>query len=171
MSKIYVGIDNGTSGTIGIIGLAGGPVQFTPPTKLEQNYTKTVQNITRIDYPAFRAQLADVVKAASVQCAQIHVILERPFVNPGMFKTSIHAVRAFEAELIAIESFELSYEFADSKVWQKALLPAGLKGSKSLKKASMDIGLRLFPQLTAQIKKHGDADGLLIAQWARQANR
>lgn len=44
----------------------------------------------------------------------------------------------------------------------------GIEGSAELKKASMDIGLRLFPDQEEVIKKHKDADALLIAEWARR---
>ena len=53
------------------------------------------------------------------------------------------------------------------KIWQKKLLPQGCKG-EDLKRASEDIGLRLFPSLRPVIKKHKDADALLIAEWARR---
>jgi hypothetical protein len=49
------------------------------------------------------------------------------------------------------------------------MFPKGLKGIE-LKKASMDIGIRLFPHLEEVIIKQKDADGLLIAEWARRNN-
>jgi hypothetical protein len=68
--------------------------------------------------------------------------------------------------LIALEESQWAYEYIDSKEWQKSLLPKGLKGSEELKKASLDVGKRLFPSL--DIKK--DADGLLIAEYLRRKN-
>lgn len=59
--------------------------------------------------------------------------------------------------------------YCDSKHWQRILLPKGAKGPE-LKKASMDIGCRLFPEHEKLIRKHKDADGLLIAEWARREN-
>jgi len=47
-------------------------------------------------------------------------------------------------------------------------LPKGVQGAPELKKASMDIGLRLFPDQANVINKHKDADGLLIAEWSRR---
>jgi hypothetical protein len=44
------------------------------------------------------------------------------------------------------------------------LLPKGIKGSDELKKASLDVGVRLFPKLP--LKK--DADGILIAEYMRR---
>jgi hypothetical protein len=48
------------------------------------------------------------------------------------------------------------------------MLPKGVQGSAELKKASMDIGLRLFPDHGSVIRKHKDSDGLLIAAWAQR---
>lgn len=47
----------------------------------------------------------------------------------------------------------------------KALLPKGCSGEE-LKKASLDIGNRLFPQFDNI--KHPDRDGILIAEYARR---
>lgn len=85
-------------------------------------------------------------------------------VNPGRFLATASALRACEATLIVIESLKIPYQWIDSKEWQKALLPSGLKGPQ-LKKASKEIGLRLFPNIQL---KHEDYDGLLIAEYARR---
>ena len=34
----------------------------------------------------------------------------------------------------------------------------------------MNVGLRLFPSQEDLIRKHKDADGMLIAEWARRKN-
>ena len=39
-----------------------------------------------------------------------------------------------------------------------------------LKKASMDIGIRMFPNHEVKIRKHKDADSLLMAEWCRRKN-
>lgn len=49
MSKIYVGCDNGVSGTIGIVGDNIEPYFTKTPVKSEQDYTKGKKNITRLD--------------------------------------------------------------------------------------------------------------------------
>ena len=167
---VYVGIDNGCSGSIGIIGLDGGPLYLSPPTKVEQNYTKKKDNVTRIDVPALEKLLFETIHAhvAIPERTNIKVFLERPFVNPGAFKATGRALRSLEATLIVLESLGLSYQYCDSRGWQGKLLPSGLKGAKELKKASKDIGLRMFPMLEKEIKKQGDADGILIAEWARR---
>ena len=162
MSKIYIGIDNGVSGTIAIIGDDIETVFMKTPTKKEQNYTKEKQSITRLDANAFM----DLLKTYDPN--DVTVIMERPLVNPTMFKTTLCAIRCFEAQLILIESLKMKHIYIDSKEWQKALLPKGVKGSDELKKASLDIGNRLFPQFVEY--KHGDRDSLLIAEWARLNN-
>ena len=156
-----IGIDNGTSGTIGVLCKLGETYMISTPTIIQQNYTKTKANISRIDYKELYKFL-EQFKGTGTQA-----VLERPMVNPGRFKASISAVRALEATLIILEQLEISYSYIDSKEWQGKILPIGLKGVE-LKKASMDIGCRLYPQYKDAICKHKDADGLLIATYWNQ---
>jgi hypothetical protein len=159
--NIYVAIDNGTTGTIGLI--REGQILFTKvPTKSEQNYTKKKGNITRIDV----SELVNLLKP--LEGDKPFAIIERPFVNPKMFKATISAVRALEAVLNVLEFLRIPYRYIDSKEWQKEMLPEGTKGTPALKKASMDIGCRLFPEHREAIEKHGDADGLLMAEYLRR---
>lgn len=160
MSKgIYIGIDNGVSGSIGII---------TPDTSLflptpvfsGQDYTKTKKNITRVDYQKLYALLEEYSNEESVI-----VGLERPMVNPSRFVATTSALRALESTLICLESLSMPYMFLDSKEWQKELLPKGIKGSTELKKASLDIGNRLYPKF--KDSKLKDRDGILIAHFLK----
>jgi hypothetical protein len=165
MHEIYVGIDNGVTGSIGIIDLIKNETQFIlTPVFAEQNYTKAKANISRID----TKKLTEILKPYIGM--KVHVSLERPLVNPGRFKSTVSALRALEATLVVIEDLGFSRAYIDSKEWQKVLLPSGLKGSDDLKKASEDIGCRLFPQHADLIKKHKDADGMLIAEYSRKQN-
>lgn len=162
---IYVGIDNGISGTIGVIDETGTPLNFLlTQSKHEQSYTKTKKNIGRLQYDWFY----DVMKAYASMNVPCKAIMERPMINPGRFDATISAVRCLEAMLICLEHLNIPHQYIDSKQWQRELLPAGIKGSEELKKASMDIGCRLFPQYKEVIMKHKDADGILIAEWARR---
>lgn len=170
--KAYIGIDNGTTGSIAAI-LDNGKVIFGQmPTVKQQNYTKAKQGITRIDTKRFYAWLLDIIgqvekESQSLnQAGQFMVIIERPMVNPMRFKNSLSAVRALEAVLTVIEFLNLPHAYIDSRTWQKELLPEGLQGS-DLKTASNDIGRRLFPQVP-EGKKGTDKDGLLIAEFARR---
>ena len=155
---IYIGIDNGVTGSIGIIG--SGPAQFIKmPVKKELSYTKTKQWISRINNVALRAILTELRGDYPLQCS---VAMERPMVMPGRFKATVSALRALEATLITVENLSLPYRYIDSKEWQKVMLPKGLKGEE-LKIASLDIAKRKYP--TIDFKGFKDADGLLIAEY------
>ena len=158
---IYCGIDNGGTGTIGIINEDKVFFVLTPCKKV-LDYQKKAKHITRIDYPALYELLEDYPSLG------IKFFIERPIKNPGLFEASASGLRAFEATLICLEQLGYSYSVVDSKQWQKKMLPEGIKGSAELKKASVDVGCRLFPQFAEVIRKHKDADGLLIAEWARR---
>lgn len=157
--RTYVGIDNGVSGTIGIIHPAFTKFEKTP-VKSEQNYTKTKANISRID--------VDKIYPLLDLGSDVMYLIERPMVNPKRFKATTSALRSLEATLIVLEILNVPYQYIDSKEWQKELLPKGIKGSEDLKKASLDIGCRLFPQHRELIEKHGDADGILMAEYCRR---
>lgn len=161
--KVYIGIDNGVSGSIAYIGRR---TYFVPvPTRKEQSYTKAKAQITRIDWKELEILFA--MYSMQSKGHDLRVFIERPFVNPKGFKATVSALRALESTLIAVERYGLSYEYVDSRQWQKVMLPKGCKGAE-LKVASMNIGIRLFPLYTETIKKHKDADSLLIAEWARR---
>ena len=165
--RIYIGIDNGVSGSLAYLGKD--VVYFQPtPCRVEQNYTKKKAKITRIDTVALESLFSEWFFRWITSIYVPRVIFERPYVNPKGFKATVSALRALEAMLIMVEYFNLSYVYVDSKQWQREMLPKGLKGTAELKKASMDIGIRLFPELKGAIRKHKDADSLLMAEWARR---
>jgi hypothetical protein len=153
-----VGIDNGTTGSVGIVGSC--TQFFLMPTFSELSYTKEKKNITRIDTQMLKMKLSGLNNPI--------VLLERPMVNPGRFAATLSAMRALEATLIIIEQLGFARMYVDSKQWQTEMLPNGIKGSDKLKSASKDIGKRLFPQFQNLYKT--DADSILIAEWARRNN-
>lgn len=157
--KTYIGIDNGTTGTIGLRNddLAE---YYKTPIIFGQDYHKEKKNVSRIDVLPMNA----ILKKYKPSLA----LLERPMVDKARWKASMTAVRAFEATLIIIEANKIPRMIIDSKEWQSVMLPKKTKGSDALKKASHDVGIKLFPHLADLIKKHGDADGILIAEWARR---
>jgi hypothetical protein len=163
-NKTYISIDNGVTGSIGILHSDGGVSFILTPVKLVTNYQKKKKNINRVDFKRLKSTLESYILEPTI------VILERPMVNPGRFEATASALRALEATLICLEEIGFPYMFIDSKEWQKKMLPEGIKGSVEQKKASMDIGIRLFPQFEKMIRQHKDADGLLIAEWARRNN-
>lgn len=164
--KIYIGIDNGVTGTIAWMGEGVAADMIETPVKSEQSYTKAKKNITRIDYPEVVKRLEEITRFLDSP-AEALAVIERPMINPMRFQASVSAARSLEATLIAIESLGIPRMYVDSRQWQKALLPQGCKGPE-LKHASADIGCRLFPDRETIIGKHKDADALLIAEWARR---
>lgn len=160
--KLFIGIDNGVSGTIGVTG--DKTVFIKTPTKSVVKYTKAKGNVTRIDYPVLKDFLQEVT--TGYEDSEIIVVLERPMVNPKRFNASASALRAWEATLICVEELGLPYSYIDSKEWQKTMLQKGIKGSSELKKASLDVGNRLFPMFKEI--KHEDRDGILIAEHLRK---
>ena len=155
--KAYIGIDNGVSGTIAIL-TDNETIFVKTPVKKEQDYTKAKKIITRVDVSALKELLKPFANYA-------FILLERPLVNPNRFAATASALRCHEAELTVIEMLGIPLQFIDSKEWQKALLP---KGCDDTKKASLDIGNRLFPQFREF--KHPDRDALLIAEYAKRRN-
>ena len=164
MKSLYIGIDNGTTGTIGFIGTGMERLVMMEkmPIKVEQDYTQKNQKITRVDFPELLNLLERFDRNNCL------AIIENPMENSGKFKSTGSALRCLEAVMIACEKLCIGMEFKSSRKWQNVMLPKGIKGSTELKKASRDIGIRLFPECKVIIEKHGDADGLLIAEWARR---
>lgn len=161
-SKYFIGIDNGVTGSIGVIELRNSSKysSFYPTPVVEvKNYTKEEQHLKRLDWQSF----VDHFPLGGM------VYIERPMVDPKRFMATTSALRCLEATLTALEYLgyrqDVSYFFVDSKSWQKELLSSALIGKEEMKKGSMEVGLKLFPSNGQFIKKHKDADGLLIAEY------
>lgn len=159
--RAYIGVDNGVSGSIGIIYEDGTYEFFVTPVLKAQDYTKAKKQVSRIQ-PLKLKEILSKVGAGSM------VLIERPMINSTRFNASMSAIRAFEATITILETLGLPYQIEDSKAWQKALLPSGCTGD-DLKSASKDIGNRLFPN--TKTVKHSDCDGMLIAQYCKQQFR
>lgn len=171
---IFIGIDNGVSGSIGIIEEAVKPQYFKMPVFKQLNYQKNEKWIHRIDVDKFKDLLHF---KSSLKSFEIKVLLERPMVNPMAFNASMSGIRALEATLIVIEQLGFPREFIDSKEWQKPMLPKARKtkvtkkgksiqviDNSKVKRISLEVGKRLFPSIDFSGFK--DADGLLIAEYA-----
>lgn len=163
--KHYIGIDNGVSGSVGVLPNGNTPLWFPMPVRSELNYTKAKKNITRIDVVRLELELLTLREHFLPSHCDTLVGLERPMVNPGRFQATASALRALEATLIVLESLRFPYLYIDSKEWQKTQLPSGLKGDE-LKKASRDVGKRLYPYLDLK----PDADAMLIARHLKSIN-
>jgi hypothetical protein len=157
---VRIGIDNGVSGSIGVI-TAEGEHYFHTPIKKCLNYTKEKKWINRVNFHGLVELLEQFTDC------DMFALIERPMVNPGMFNASASALRAFEATIIILENLNIGYTVIDSKEWQKELLPHGLH-KEELKSASLDVAKRLFPKVN--FKGFKDGDGLLIAEHCRRLN-
>lgn len=150
---IVIGIDNGSSGSVAILGENVGPQFFAVPTQESMHYGKTRAGTTqRLD----RAALKRAINYGNAQ-----VFIERPYTGKFLNAT-LPAHRFFEATICTLEDLGLGFQVIDSRDWQSAFFP-NVKGSADLKKASRLRGIELYPQLKDAITKQGDADGLLIA--------
>ena len=191
----YIGIDNGITGSIGIINQDSSEEHFfQTPTISILNYQKSkARHISRINVRQLKALIHNVIGDQPAK-----VLLERPFINPGMgskkkdikcqcpecgfkydmqkviaesfpkfFQASISAKGALEATWIVLESLNLGFDYVDSKAWQKKFLPSGIKGSPALKKASLELAIRKWPQFTELLNKQKDGDGLFIAEFCK----
>ena len=161
---IYLGADNGVTATWGIVGDDFPSRFFKVPVFKQLSFQKTKpKNISRIDINKLRTILTPLSRMYTIRA-----YLERPMLNNSRFTASLSAVRALEVTLIVLEELDIPYDYLDSKKWQHDLLPNGTKGSEMLKSASKDVGIRFFPEHKALITKHKDADGILIAEYARR---
>jgi hypothetical protein len=165
MAKCYIGIDNGVSGTIAILNADGAKFEPTPVNEVFDYASSKGNKIHRVDHQKLY-ELLDSCETTKTDCK---VFMERPLKNPKLFMASISAVRAFEITLLCVQQLGFAFEVIDSRKWQKYFFPA-VSGKDNLKKASMQKGIELFPSLKKFVMQHKDADGLLIAEWARRNN-
>jgi hypothetical protein len=155
-THITIGVDNGATGTIAIIGPDGSLFDVIPTKETLQGRAGKV--VTRVDHWALKVWLEANIPAPY---SRAYAYIERPFT--GKFLNAVlPGQRAYEAVLIVLEQLGIGHETIDSKDWQRAIL-GDVKGSPALKKASMLRGMTMYPAHAPAIKSHGDADGLLIA--------
>jgi hypothetical protein len=160
MKNNFIGIDNGVTGSIGIIS-NGSAIFFETPITKCLSYTKSPQHIKRIAWN----DLLNILPRDGL------ALIERPMINPRAFKASESALRSLESIIIVLEMLDIEFNFIDSKEWQRHFFSSGIIGKDELKKASLMIGMELFPEYAEKIKKHKDADGLLIAEYLRKTSK
>ena len=164
--KTVIFIDNGNTGSMGWYGEAGAGFCLVP-VKSRLSHHVRPHKIKAVDGCALSRIISDIIKQAGHGVEGVIVCRERPMINPRRWKASLSASRADEAETIVLEAAGVPFIYVDSKTWQHGTLPSsGAKGvtSSTLKAESMAEGLRLFPEFSALIKKHKDADGILGAR-------
>ena len=166
LKKLFIGIDNGVSGSIGVTGAVEDFIKT--PTVKWLKYTKKKSFISRVDHKKLQQWFKLLLHNTNCVPEEVSVVIERPMVNPTRFNASTSALRAYEATLIVLENLGLSFEVQDSKAWQKAMLPSGVKGSTELKEVSNMVGNKLFPQF--KTIKHPDRDGILMAEYLKRTH-
>ena len=156
-AHVTVGIDNGTTGSVAIIGPNG--ALFEPMFTKEHSEGMAGKVIRRIDCEILEHWLLNNIDTLATAFAYV----EKPFTgSPMMINTAVLAARSYEAVIVTLERMGIGYQQVTSKDWQRAIL-GEVKGSPALKKASRLRGAQMYPALAAAIQAHGDADGLLIA--------
>jgi len=165
-SKLYIGIDNGVTGSICVLRPLGSDGNvYRVPTIFGQDYTLKKQNVSRLDCLAFSQLLSELPDIPKI------VVIENPLCTPKFFQNTMIAMRCYEAQLIVLEMLKIGHRNIPPSYWQKELLPSGMgrrPKESELKKVSTDIGKKLFPHWSDFIDKQGDADAILIAEYARR---
>ena len=162
--RIFCAVDNGATGTIGAIHENGSLSAFMPvPVYVSQDYNRSgVHRTTHVDYDVLKGMLKDLKSQG-----ELHLITERPLKNPRLFRATISGVRAHEILLAVARSLGLQIEETlDSRDWQTTMCGPFEKGES--KPASVRAGCELFPEHADDIRRHGDADGILMAEFHRR---
>lgn len=162
MIQWHIGIDNGVTGSLGIISTDGMIIYKPMPVIKVLNYTKKKQWLHRVDGPVLKAFLQDFGNGNSF------CMMERPMINPGRWKATVSAIRALEATQTVLDVLGIGIQFIDSKEWQKVMLPSGLE-KEELKEASLQVGKRFAPHV--DWSKFKDGDGILIAEYCRRSRQ
>lgn len=158
IKRIWIGIDNAATGTIGWVSNFSKCGIEPLPTKATLNFQKKGKFIVRIDMEKLTRLLAQIYTGAPL--SGILVGMEYPYLGPNANTVHTNA-RAFEAVLNCVETLGLPHVFLQAQMWQKPVLGAKLKGSAVLKKASRDLARQIFPLVI--LGDCPDADGILIA--------
>ena len=164
MKRIFAAVDNGCTGTIGAVSESGDWSFFMPvPTYRTEDYNRTkVKHTTHVDFDV----LSSYLKALMAQ-GELSLVTERPLKNPRLFNATMSGIRAHEILLAVTRSLGVQLAGTmDSRDWQVPMCGIFEKGES--KPASAAAGALLFPEHEAAIRKHGDADGLLMAEFHRR---
>jgi hypothetical protein len=170
--KITIGIDNGTTGSVAIVG--GSSSYYGPvPVKETVSHVKSKGFAKRIDRAALFSLLHQhCIGSSTPDSVDIRVYVEAPFTMPVASEAVLLGHRAFEAVLCVFEDLSIPVETCMPRDWQPTQLGAAgtlpiknVRGTAKAdtKKASLLKGIALYPQLESAIREQGDADGLLIA--------
>lgn len=163
---VFIGIDNGPSGSIGIQvfnqgGMKISEVFMKTPTFMRQDYTKKKKRLSQLKFEVLRPLLKQY------RHDNVYAVMERPLVNPGRWSATCTGLRVHQQWLDLFDFYHLPEPVSvDSKDWQKLLLPKGTTGDE-LKTRSREVGNRLFPNACGKVK-HADCDGMLLCEFLKR---
>ncbi len=162
--NVYIGIDPGLSGAVGVVNESGGLVDvFDPPTLRVKKSGKGHKNTYLVS--EMHEALASRVRSLSVACAAIEYQASRPKQSaPATFSQGY----GYGLWIMALASLGVPYEIISPVTWKKAMrIPAG-----SDKSASLLMATQLFPHAPLRTARGRELDGraesLLIAEHLRR---
>lgn len=159
-SKVYIGIDNGVSGSIAILTSNGELLGWSrTPTYKRLSYAKTGRLESCIDRVHLKYLLQPYKDGPAL------VLMEYPYLNPTQFATSFSATTSFADTRSVVEDLGMAHDFKPAKEWQKVMIP-NVKGTIDLKQASTSLAKRLYPKLV--IPKGCDGDAVCLAEYGRR---
>lgn len=159
---IHIGIDNGTTGAIGVLGTE--EPMLIPAKAYVRQYTGTKSGKGKeLDPLAFARILREISTHGDIQ----FVTIERPFTGgPGTGNAAVVARGVYAGMQAVLEIMGIPYVTIDSREWQEPLFGKGGK-AKDTKARSLALGIQRYPLLEQEIRRQGDADALFIAARSR----
>lgn len=160
--KIYIGIDPGQTGAMGIL-------QPDPITEGEP-YLSFVY-----DCPETIKEMGDLIGKIHFNFPIARAVIEK--VN-AFYKSSAKSAFTFggnfSAWQMALACFKIPYEFVTPRGWQKVIYDSAAK-IPDPKKKSFERASRLFPDMELKTKRgkilDGRCDALLIAEYCRRMDK
>ena len=103
MSKIYVGLDNGVSGSIGIVGDDIESVFVKTPVKKVQDYTKAKKEVSRLDYSKFMER-SFIMDTSSIESLKLVRKTNQDLLNffNDSYISKLEQVQSLKTELTTI---------------------------------------------------------------------
>lgn len=166
-AKIYIGIDNGISGAIACITLAGEvlcePVLFRDLGKEKQ-----------LDVEGNAAVLHRMIAASSLPIHQAMVVFEQAQITPKFgYKNCYTNGRNNEFWRVSLTKEKIPFCWVNPQTWQHALFKE-IRGDDTKEMADL-VRRQRFPNLDlssyTRIQIGGINDAVCIALWARQTLR
>ncbi len=161
--KIFIGIDPGQTGAVGIL--------YEGDTRKPEVYDLSA---SQGDNAVLLAELADRLLDEGTRRRDIHVCLEHVGAMPKQGVTSsFNFGKSFGVLLGALYVCGLGFTTATPAQWTAKMKDASFTGQarKDKKAASRDLARRLFPDLASSLKRvkdDGRAEALLIAAYCRE---